>query len=149
MGRVREALLARAIQAVGREDPVQLAAGDDPIERAVHRREQILVGGADADRVLPLAQIAGHAQRRMPGFVAIDDDVVQQHRGGPPVLEVDERLVDAFVGDRHRARAEQHVPPLRARERADTLPAQRREIAQPCLVFRAGHQPLGEQKVRA
>ena len=144
----REAVLARAVDAVARQDPAQLAAGDDAVEGGVDRVQQRAIVAPDADGVTPVGEIAAHAHARVPGRVTIDDDVVQQHGVGAPALEIDERFVGALVRDRHGADAQQQVPGLRAGQRADPPPAQRREVAQ-TLVAGARDQPLPEQEVRA
>ncbi len=59
----------------------------------------------------------------MTGRVSVDDDVVQQNGVGAPVLQIDERLLDAFIGDRVRPRLLQRVPRLGGGERPDPEPA--------------------------
>ena len=84
----------------------------------------------------------------MPADVAGDDDVVEQHGVGPAVLEIQELLVDPFVGDGDGARLAQEVPGLRVGQRPDAQVAQRGQVAHP-IVAPPGDQALAEQIVRA
>ena len=141
-------LLAIAVEPPAGQRLPPGARGDHLVERAVERRAQLGVGGAQRDRVAPLGDVGHGGQRRMAADVAGDDDVVEQHGVRPTVLEIHELLVDPLVGDRDGARLAQQVPGLRVGQRSDAQVAQRAQVAHP-IVAAAGDQPLAEDVVRA